>query len=119
MSSLHVAGTLLAGAALVGLGLIALVAAIADRSAILWVDRLLLLFVTVTAATALAGLLLFVAGSQQTEPLHYVYAIAAILVPAGGRYLVRAWTPRRMMTGMFVATLVTLGLLLRLQGTGS
>ena len=109
------AGAVVLGA-LAGLGLAA------GRSARLWLDRLVLgLLAVVTANVALGGLVAFLGlggRSGPADPLHLVYAAAALVALPVARFEVERRGSTRVGWWVCGGGLVTLGALLRLWATG-
>lgn len=82
------------------------------------VDGAVLGLLAAVVATAAVGAALPVAGSSPRDPLHFLYAVVALIVPPGARYAARSRDARRV--GQFVAAgaAITLAAMLRLFMTG-
>ena len=94
----------------------------ARRSARVWLDRLVLGLIAVVAANiALGGLVVILAPggrSGPADPLHLVYAVAALLALPVARFEVERRGSTRVGWWVCAGGVVTLGVLLRLWATG-
>jgi len=89
-----------------------------DRPAGQWASRLTGLLLVLIGLTAAAGLALLVDGYRPRELLHFVYALLAFgIVPAADSISAR-WPQRRRALARGIGSLVGLGVILRLYGTG-
>ena len=87
------------------------------------VDRLVLMVVGLVLANGLVGLLLIGTGARPADALHLLYGPAALATLPVGVWLSRrasagAAAPRRKEAWLVVATIVLLGIELRLFATG-
>jgi hypothetical protein len=81
-------------------------------------DRLILVSLVAVAVAIVTGGVLGLIGARVGDPLHFLYAVAALLVPPVARYLGRMGTPRRRGLAVAVGGLVLAALWLRLSMTG-
>lgn len=79
----------------------------------LWLDRAALLGVGVAVLAVLAGGLAVATGSWPADPLHFLYAVVAVLTLP----IARAWGEAPRPGPMLVGGLVLLGVILRLFQT--
>jgi hypothetical protein len=87
------------------------------------VDRLVLVVIGLVLANGLVGLLLIGTGARPADALHLLYGPAALATLPVGVWLSRrasagAAAPRRLEAWLVVATIVLLGIELRLFATG-
>ena len=80
------------------------------------VDRLILTALVVIAANVVVGLVLLGTGSRPADPLHFLYAVVALLALP----VVRFWgaLERRRALALGIGALVLVGLVVRLFQTG-
>jgi hypothetical protein len=105
----------LAAAAVVTLIVTLVVAslAMAGRTGLVAVDRLILATLVVLALAVASGALPFVAAGPPRDILHYVYAVAAPVSLLAGRFLGTAATVRRRAVFVAVGAAVALALVAR------
>ena len=80
----------------------------------LWLDRAVLLGVGVALVAAVAGALALVTGHGPGDPLHFVYAVVAVLALP----IARAWGDAPRPGPMLIGGIALLGVTLRLFQTG-
>src|SRR5207253_7391202 len=95
VSGVHLATMLVATAGLAGVLGVAAWAFSQRRDPQPWLDRGLLLSAAGALVAILSGGLLLATGARPADPLHFVYAVAELVVPLGARYLVRPGRMRR------------------------
>ncbi len=83
------------------------------------VDRLILLDLGAVAGAVVVGALLLVTGERPADPLHFLYAVVALLAFPVARYFGRSGTSRRRTTIMAIGCLVAAGVVARLFMTGA
>jgi hypothetical protein len=91
----------------------------ARRELVLWLDRLLIAFLAVTALEELLGLAVLATGSRPPDALHLLYGVLTLLAAPLGRYAGRAGSVRRRTAIQAFGWAVTLAFLARLLMTGA
>jgi hypothetical protein len=105
-------------AAAIALAAVAVGGRVTGRSTRLWTDRVILALLLATAIGTLVGLGLLASGGEPADPLHFVYAIAALAtVPVARAWATGTHAGRRWLA-VTVAAAVVGGLVYRLFVTG-
>jgi len=83
-----------------------------------WVDRLILGALGAVALAIVAGVGLLVTGNAPADPLHLVYAGAALVALPVARFAVPSLNRRRRLVAVAIGALTLIVLILRLWQTG-
>jgi len=116
IADIHRLGAVLVAVAAVATGVAVVVGARLGRPGRLVIDRLILAALAVILANELIGLVLLVTGTRPADPLHFLYALVALVTLP----IVRFWgtlQPWRA-AALAIGALVLLGLVVRLFQTG-
>jgi len=88
------------------------------RPAMRWIDRAILVELGVVALAIVAGGAVFVSGPGPRDPLHLVYAVAALVTLPIARFAVPSLAPGRRSGALLAGGVILIALTLRLQQTG-
>lgn len=84
----------------------------------LWAGRLRALVILILIITIAGGLGILAGGGRPREVLHFIYALVALGILPVANLLARSMGPRGRSSATLVATLVGLGVVVRLIQTG-
>jgi hypothetical protein len=118
VEQLHLVLGWIAVAGAIGLFVTAAVTATAVTRSYLLLDRGILAQIVTMSAAIVSGLVVLPTHGGPADPLHFVYAVAGLLVAPVVRYATRNAAPSRMGRWQLVAAFVVLGVVLRLFMTG-
>ncbi len=120
LTNLHLGLFVATAAATIALLVVAVLGLVRDHFRRLWIDRLILVSLACVALTTVVGPALILSGEQPTDSLHFLYAaVAWLALPVGRVVSGSVHSARRRGASIAVATVVMLGVLLRLYMTGS
>ena len=118
VEQLHLVLGWIAVAGAIGLLVAAALTATAMTRSYLLLDRAILAQIVTLGAALASGLAVLPVHGGPADPLHYVYALAGLLVAPLVRYATRNAPPSRMGRWQLVAGAILLGVVLRLFMTG-